>query len=130
MVKKTILIIEDDNIISDVLVDRFSGESDFNTYLARDGEEGLKTAKKLHPDLILLDLILPKMSGIELFSALKKDEWGKNAKVIILTNLSDVEKTNKDLAKEACDILIKTDLKLEDLVKKVKETLGAKNERS
>lgn len=83
-----ILIIEDEQVIRDVLVKTFTHEW-FSVLEAADGEVGLSVAEKELPDIILLDIILPKMHGLAVLSRLRESEWGKNIPVIILTNLSD-----------------------------------------
>jgi len=122
---KTILLIEDERATLRVLVDRFTGEG-FNVLEAKNGEEGLKRALKHHPDLILLDIVLPKMGGITMLKKLRADNWGKDVPVVILTNLSDLETTVKAQRNGVCDVLVKTDWKLEDVVKRVKERLDSR----
>jgi len=119
---KTILVIEDERATLQLLTDRLSSEG-FNVIEARDGEEGLQKALKEHPDLILLDIILPKIDGMVLLKTLRSDEWGKSIPVIILTNINDTKITAEVLENGAYDFLVKTDWKLEDVVKKVKERL-------
>lgn len=90
--------------------------------LQKNGEEGLALALEKQPDLILLDLQMPKMGGIEMAENLRVDEWGKKAKVIILTNVSsDMNKTQQAVENKIFQYLIKTDIKIEDLVSKVKD---------
>ncbi len=120
---KKILIVEDDNKLSQMLTNMFSAEG-VNVMRAGNGEEGLAIATKEHPDVILLDIILPKMDGITMLKNLREDEWGKNADVIMLTNLSTAEDVHKATEAGAYDYLIKSDWKMEDIVKKVKDRLG------
>lgn len=96
----------------------------FEVLQAIDGEQGLEMAVKEHPDLILLDVILPKMNGLETLDNLRKDKWGATAKVLILTNLTDPEHVLKAIQDKAYDFLVKSDWSMEELVKKVKEKLG------
>lgn len=119
---KTILMIEDEESTLQALTDIFAGEG-FSILKARDGKEGLEIALREHPDLILLDIVLPIMTGISMLKKLRADDWGKNAKVIILTNLNDVGTAATALENGVYNFLIKADCKLKDLVKKVKETL-------
>lgn len=119
---KTILVIEDEETTLQALTDIFAGEG-FDILKAKDGPEGLELALRKHPDLILLDIILPKMTGISMLKKLRADDWGKNAKVIILTNLNEIGTMATALENGVYDFLIKTDWKLRDLVKRVKETL-------
>ena len=121
---RKILIVEDEQTLSTVLSDKFTKE-DFDVFVAKDGQEGLTLALQIHPDCILLDILMPVMDGITMLSALRKDAWGKNARVIMLTNLSSAEQETASRALAANDYLIKTDWKLEDVLRKVKEKIGA-----
>jgi DNA-binding response OmpR family regulator len=121
--KKKILIVEDEHTLSDVLFDKFTKEN-FEVLVARDGQEGLNLALLSHPDCILLDIVMPIMDGVSMLRELRKDSWGQKAKVFMLTNLSSIEHEKDTFAQGATEYLIKTDWKLEDVVKKVKETTG------
>ncbi|MGA2417676.1 MAG: response regulator [Candidatus Staskawiczbacteria bacterium] len=121
---KKILIVEDDPILLSTLADNLTKEG-FEIIKAGDGEEGLASALSAKPDLILLDILLPKMDGLTMLKKLRQDEWGKHAPVIILTNLSSPTDISKAL--EVMDglgeYLIKTDWKIEDVVNRVRERL-------
>ncbi|GBE17033.1 stage 0 sporulation protein A [bacterium BMS3Abin15] len=120
---KKILIVEDDHKLSQMLLDMFAAEG-IGVMRASNGEEGLAIATEEHPDIILLDIILPKMDGITMLNKLREDEWGKSADVIMLTNLSTAEDVHKATEAGAYDYLIKSDWKMADVVKKVKDKLG------
>lgn len=120
---KRILIVEDEPSLLTILVDKLNREG-FSCLEAKNGEEGLKVALREHPDLILLDIIMPVMDGMTMLYELRKDPWGKDAKVIFLTNLSEAEKVAESLSQGVFDYLVKSDWKLEDIVIKVKEILG------
>lgn len=123
--KILILIVEDEKILADTLKEKLESEGFdvFNTY---DGLEGFNVAIKEHPDLILLDLLMPKVDGIKMLNKLRQDPWGAHAKVIILTNVANPANPNNDadvknVCLEDCDYLLKTDWSLEkitDLIKK------------
>ena len=81
----------------------------------------LAIALKEQPDVILLDIIMPKMDGITMLKKLREDAWGKEAKVILLTNLSSNEKLAEVTAQGSHEYLVKTDWKIEDVVTKVRE---------
>ena len=83
--KNTVLVVEDETALRTALVEMV-GDAGFEMLEAADGKEGLKLALKEHPDLILLDLIMPVMDGMEMLNKLRKDKWGKNVYVYILTN--------------------------------------------
>ena len=119
---KTILIIDDEQTLLSALIDKFTREG-FVVLAKKNGQEGLHCALTDHPDLILLDIIMPVMDGMTMLAKLRKDPWGKNAKVIMLTNLSEVEKVASQL-QGVYDYLVKSDWELKDIVKKVKERLG------
>lgn len=122
--KKILLveIVEDEESLLNVLSEKFNSEG-FRVLKAKNGEEGLKMALADHPDLILLDLLMPVMNGITMLKQLRLDPWGKNAKVIILTNLSDRAKVAEAGELESHEYLIKSDWKLDDVVAKVRERL-------
>lgn len=120
-----ILIVEDDITLLRLLAVKFD-EKGFTVLEAKNGEEGLNLAIIEHPDIILLDIVMPVMDGMSMLTELRKDSWGKNADVIILSNLSDAGRVSEALKNQVYDFLVKTDWTLEDLVKKVKEKLPAK----
>ncbi|MSU75081.1 MAG: response regulator [Candidatus Magasanikbacteria bacterium] len=123
---KTILIVEDELPLLRALTQKFEKEG-FVILQAKDGVEGLAMAKSHHPDLILLDLLLPGLSGMEILRDLRRDEWGVSVPVIILTNLSDSEKVAEALTHDVGDYLVKSDWMLADLVKKVHDKFGLTN---
>lgn len=120
---KTILIVEDEQAIRSVLVDALKKES-FNVLEAENGGVGLSEALTKHPDLILLDIILPVMDGVTMLKRLREDEWGKKVEVIMLTNLSDANDVADALSHGVHDFLVKADWKLENLMGVVKQKLN------
>lgn len=120
--QKTILIIEDEVSQRKALTEKLTREG-FRILQAGDGEEGLMIAKRDHPNLILLDIIMPVMDGITMLKKLREDDWGKDAKVMILTNLSEVEKVSEAMTQGSYNYLVKSDWKLEDVAAKAKEVL-------
>lgn len=120
---KKILIIEDDRSLQNALVEMITRDG-FESASAFDGEEGIQKAAEFRPDLILLDIILPKKDGYEVLSQIKKDELTKDTPVLILTNLEEVDNVQKALDLGAMAFMIKSDFSLKDVVEKVKETLG------
>jgi DNA-binding response OmpR family regulator len=119
---KTVLIIEDEVPMRRVLVDAFIAQG-FRVIEAGDGEDGLARAKAEHPDAILLDIILPKMDGLTVLRHLRDDAWGKNAVVIILTNLSDAERVGEAMGRHVYDFLVKTDWDPAQVVERVQKKL-------
>lgn len=123
--KHCILIIEDERDLLEILVDKFTREG-FIVFGAENGEEGLKLALTHHPDVIVLDLIMPKKGGGLMLEELRNDEWGKDAKVIILTNLTGTTSSMANLLdKGVYEYMVKASWSINDVVKKVKEKLGA-----
>ena len=121
---KTILIVEDEPSVINSLTDKLS-IAGYSTITAENGEIALVKALDEKPDLILLDLILPKMDGLTFLKKLRGNPWGKYAKVIILTNLSDSEKIEEAQSRNVFDYLIKTDWSLDDVLNKVNEYLSS-----
>ncbi|EKD46887.1 MAG: hypothetical protein ACD_67C00027G0002 [uncultured bacterium] len=122
--KKRILVVEDEQALAKAIIAKFEN-SGFEVFWAQNGEECLNVAFEQHPDLILLDIIMPKMDGITALNKLRSDTWGKNVPIIMLTNLSSAEDVDMATKNGVFDYLIKSDWKLEDVVKKVSEKLRA-----
>ena len=120
--KKKVLIVEDDTSLRKALAEKLLYEG-FAVCEAENGVVGLEAALCEHPDIILLDVVMPKMDGLTMLSKLREDSWGKIAQVIMLTNVNDGESVLKSLDQAAFDYLIKSDWKLEDIVKKIRERL-------
>lgn len=119
---KKILIIEDEMALRMALEEKFTREG-FDVVVADNGEDGLAFAQEQHPDLILLDIILPKMNGFDVLTHLAKDDVTKDIDVMILTNLSETGKVGDIVRKEVSDYLIKADWTLEEISEKVKNKL-------
>jgi DNA-binding response OmpR family regulator len=122
--QRVVLIIEDEEPLRKILRSKLK-ENNFEIIEAENGKEGVEQALRDHPDLILLDLLMPEMNGMSALKKIRQDEWGTKVPVIILTNLSaDNEQLVKDMITEhpICYI-IKSDWKIEDVIKKVKEVL-------
>lgn len=120
---KKILIVEDEIPLQDVLADTFVREG-FIVFVAENGEEGLTVAIEERPDIILLDIIMPKMGGLAMLKKLREDEWGKTAEVMILSNSNDIAKISEALQGRVFTYIVKTDWNLKDIVQKVKESFG------
>lgn len=119
---KKILFIEDESALQKTIEEALKQEN-FKVVKALDGEIGLGLAKKELPDLILLDLILPKMDGFEVLKKLKEDAATKGIPVIILTNLEGTQDIEKALSLGATTYLVKANYDLEEVVRKIKDTL-------
>lgn len=123
---KKILIVDDDKIFSKILRDGLisGGQGNYEVISAFDGEEGFEAAKKEKPDLIMLDLIMPKMTGIECLKKIREEEWGKDIPVIVETQLSDMVSVGEGMALGVRGYLVKTDYSLEEILTQVKDILG------
>jgi len=121
-VKKKVLIIEDDRSLQNAMIEML-GQENYQIISAFDGEEGLQKLAAEKPDLILLDIILPKKDGYELLAEIKRDETTKNIPVLILTNLEEVDNVQKALDLGATTFMVKSDFSLKDVLEKVKENL-------
>jgi len=119
-----ILIVEDEESLRKALVDKFQQEK-LEVLNAKNGQEGLKMALEEKPDLMLLDILMPKMDGIEMVKELRKDDWGKNVPVIILTNVKDSDKIAQSLEEGITDYVIKSDESINQIVEKIKHKLGS-----
>ncbi len=119
---KKILFVEDEPSLQKTVSEILTQEG-FKMLSALDGEEGLKLIKKEKPDLILLDLILPKKDGFEVLKEIKEDKETKDIPVIVLTNLEGVGDVEKALSLGAATYLVKASYELEDIVIKVKQAL-------
>jgi DNA-binding response OmpR family regulator len=122
MEKYKLVIAEDDALLLRSLKDRFVREG-FTVFPAQNGLEAVKFSVENHPDMILLDIIMPVMDGMTALKRIREDEWGKTAPIMILTNLSDSEKVAEAVSQGVYDFLIKIDWKLDELVKKVRTQL-------
>lgn len=118
-----VLIIEDETPLRKALLRKFVSAG-FEVREARDGEEGLAIATHEHPDLILLDIIMPVMDGITMLKELRKDAWGKDAHVIMLTNLSDDSASQRALENGAHDFLVKSAWTMDDVLSRARAVLG------
>lgn len=116
---KTILIVEDSPLLRAVVSDALSTEK-FNVLEAENGKIGLETALASHPDLIMLDVMMPVMGGVEALGLLRKDDWGATVPVIILTGTRD-ERLMEELKSDVhADFLLKENWMMDEVINKVK----------
>lgn len=125
MENKKILIIEDDLTLRNVLAEFLEAEG-FVVSVASDGEEGLDLIKTSSPNIILLDIILPKKDGFEVLKEVKDDKEVSDIPVILLTNLGSLDDIEKALALGATTYLVKGDYQIKEIVEKIKEILSIK----
>ena len=118
--KKKILIVEDEEIVLGLLQKKLSQEG-YETSVARDGEEGLKKMREIKPDLILLDIVMPKMGGFEVMEEMQKDSGLKKIPVIVVSNSGQPVEIDKARELGAKDWLIKTEFDPQEVIDKVKK---------
>jgi DNA-binding response OmpR family regulator len=116
-----ILIIEDEKALIKNL--ELALEEDYEILSAITGQEGLRKAKKEKPDLILLDVMLPDMDGMEVLKNLRIDEETDDIPIIVLTNLGDKETISRIIQSGGKEYLVKADWSIDDIVNKIKTTL-------
>ncbi|MDB5178876.1 MAG: hypothetical protein JWN01_819 [Patescibacteria group bacterium] len=119
-----ILLVEDDVNLREIYSARFAAEA-YQVITASDGEEALATAVRERPDLIVLDVMMPKISGFDVLDILRSTPETKDTKVIMMTALSQDTDRQRGESLGANKYLIKSQVTLEDVVNSVKESLGA-----
>ncbi len=125
MAKKKILVVEDAQLFRAMYEDKLKMEG-YDVWTAADGLEGLKLALEVIPDLILLDLVMPRMGGLEVLKRLKSDPRTKDIPVVVLSNLEDAEGIKEAIEQGAEDFLRKTVSSPAEVTAKIKKlvTLG------
>ena len=118
-----ILIVEDDPLMSRMYQKIFTFEK-YDVELAGDGEEGLEMAKKVDPTIILLDVMMPKMNGMQVLEKLKLDPSTKSIPVVMLTNLAGQQDAEDALSKGAVKYIIKSEYEPKQVAAMVKEILA------
>ena len=120
--KKTVLIVEDEEIISKTYAEelRYDG---FDVLTAGNGKDGLKTAIEEEPDLILLDILMPVMDGQTMLQYLLMDPTTKNIKMMVMSNVDNVDTASKVAGLGIVDYVVKSDWKISDIVKRVEDKL-------
>ncbi|MFH0791969.1 MAG: response regulator [bacterium] len=120
---KKILLIEDESALQKTLGEYLRQEG-YDIVSALDGEKGIELAKATSPDLILLDLILPKVNGFEVIKELKDDEKTQRIPIIILTNLEEMKDINQAIELGATTYLVKARYSLEEVAIKIKDIIN------
>jgi DNA-binding response OmpR family regulator len=125
MEKKKILIVEDDNFVAEVYLAKLS-EMKYEPILAQNGEEGLAALKKNKIDMILLDILMPVMSGMEMLEEIKKNKEWENIPVILLTNVGGKESIQKVREMGVKNYLIKSHFTPAEVVEKIESVFNEK----
>jgi DNA-binding response OmpR family regulator len=123
MSKPTVLVIEDSQYLAESIKDLLELHN-YEVYVAPNGKSGLAYATDHHPDLILLDIRLPDMSGYEVYSQIRSDRWGKKAAITILTASESIDEIAKNVNLPLKYVLFKPEQSLTDLLAHVEERVG------
>ena len=118
-----VAIVEDDQAIAQMYRFKFEAEG-FTVETAENGKLGLELVLSMKPDIILLDLMMPEMTGDEMLTQLRKDSWGKNVKVIILTNMGEQEIPEDVKALGVSAVILKADMTPRQVADLVKQQLS------
>lgn len=122
--KKNVFIVDDDEFLLDMYVLKFQ-ESGFAVDIAKGGEEALEKLRAgLKPDIVLLDIVMPRLDGFELLRIIKKEQLAPRAKVIMLTNLGQKEDIDRGLRIGADDYIVKAQFTPTEIVQRVRALLG------
>lgn len=117
---KKVLVVEDEGLLRELLAEKMRLEG-FDVLEAMDGEKGLQLALEEEPDLVLLDLLMPGMGGMEVLKHMREDARTRSTPVIILSNLSGKENIAEGAEYGAVEYLVKSNFTLDDIVVKIKE---------
>jgi DNA-binding response OmpR family regulator len=121
--RNKVLLVEDDPMVVRMYQRKLT-MGGFDLRVAFNGEEGLAALAKNQPDIVLLDIMMPKMNGFEMLKRVKNDERWKNIPVVMLTNLGDrAEDVEKCKGLGALDYWVKANLHLQDLVERIKKII-------
>ncbi len=122
--KKLILVVEDDSFLLQMYATKLE-KAGFEVKSAVDGTQGFKKAKDVHPDLILLDLVMPSMDGFKVLEELKVNSETQSIPVIILSNLSEREDVQKCLQLGAVDYIIKAHFVPSEVINKIEQLISS-----
>lgn len=122
-VKSKVLIVEDEAPLRKALAEEFI-DAGYIVFEAADGMEGFDMALREHPNIILLDQLMPKMNGVAMLKQLRSDQWGNTVPVIMATNMSTTDTINEAIDAGANDYFIKSEVSIADILKLVSEKLN------
>lgn len=125
---KKVIILEDEQILGDILLNKLYGEG-YKAYWELDGEAGLKKIREVKPDLILLDIVMPKKDGYEVLEEMNKDEELKKIPVIVISNSGQPVEIERILRLGAKDYIVKAQFSPEEVMEKVRKLIGKKEEK-
>jgi len=121
--KIKVAIIEDDIAIVQMYRTKFETEG-YDVSTAADGVSGLELIESFEPDIVLLDLMMPNMNGLDMLSRLRSQPNGRNAKVVVLTNMGDTETATKVFKMAADDYIVKAEMTPKQVAERVKALLA------
>jgi two-component system, OmpR family, alkaline phosphatase synthesis response regulator PhoP len=124
MTNTTVLIVEDDENILDLYATAFT-QAGIEVLKAKNGLEGVELALKHHPDAILMDIMMPVMHGHKAVEKIRLDSWGKNAKIIFLTNMSDAENVFLAVEQGSEEYIIKSNTPVKEVVNQTRTAMRA-----
>jgi CheY-like chemotaxis protein len=119
-----VLVVEDDSFLIKAYVAKLTN-SGFELRTASDGEEALKVLQEFKPDVVLMDLVMPRKDGFSTLEDMQKDDTLKNIPVIVTSNLAQQEALDRAKALGAVDFITKSNMSMEDLLKKINKVVGA-----
>ncbi len=119
MTDKSILIADDDEMIRVLYSEAFSSAG-IEVITATNGQECVDEALKHHPSIILVDIMMPIMSGHKAVDKIRQDEWGKSVKIVYLTNLSDAENVVHAVERKSDEYIVKANNSVKEVVNKVR----------
>lgn len=122
---KKILFVEDESALQRAVIEMTQNSKEFSVLSALNGDDGIRLAKEELPDLVLLDLVLPRKDGFAVLTELKKDPRTARIPVIILTNLEGSQDVERAIGLGATTYLIKTNYNLKEVLEKIRQTLPA-----
>lgn len=121
---KTVLIVDDDLAFCELLTEILQSEG-VTVVVEHDGISGVAKALELHPDLVMFDVMMPRMTGIAALQQLRNDPWGKNAVAVLLTNVNQPEAMAASMENgPATEYLLKVDWTLEQIAERIKKILA------
>ncbi len=121
---KTVLIVDDDLAFADMLSEILRDEG-LEVLVEHDGVAGYERALRDKPDLMMFDMMMPRMSGVQALERIREDVWGKDVPAILLTNMNEPEALGAQPRQGPTECLLKTDLTLDQIAEKIKQVLQA-----
>lgn len=119
-----IAIVEDDQAIAEMYRLKFAGDG-YTVQVASNGDEGLALVEAMRPDIVLLDMMMPIMTGDEMLAKMRATEWGKDIKVIILTNMGEQEAPALLKKLNVSSFIVKADMTPRQVADRIRETLAS-----